>query len=220
MRKSSYIILILWLGVWWADCVSARGYFMFPCATSDTTAGTAEGETSAHPVLAQGVLLVAGKNLLDPNFARTVILITEYGDEGTTGLVLNKRTTLAASHALPQLDGLAAGPDRIHIGGPIAVNHIHMLVKGDNVPGGATNIVDNIFMIDTMEVLRELGPEHMHQDNARLYLGYTGWAPGQLETELLHGDWFIWKASSEVIFSKHPESIWYELIYLVTAKWT
>lgn len=193
---------------------------MYSCATSDTTtAGTAEGKPAAHPVLAQGVLLIAGKNLLEPNFARTVILLTEYGDEGAAGLVLNRRTTLAASQALPQLEGLVANLDTIHIGGPIAVNHIRLLVKGATIPEGARQVIDDIFMINTIEALRQLGSEHMHKDDVRLYMGYAGWAPGQLETELLQGDWYIWAASSEVIFSKHPESIWNELIYLATAKW-
>ena len=219
MRKSIYIILLFWLGVWWADVVVAGGYVMFPCVTSDSTAGTAEGKATAHPVLAQGVLLIAGKNLLDPHFTRTVILLTDYGDEGTAGLVLNRRTTLAAGQALPQLEGLVANLDTIHIGGPIAVNHIRLLVKGDTVPEGARQVIDDIFMINTIEALRLLGPEHLHKDDVRLYMGYAGWAPGQLETELLRGDWFIWPASSEVIFSKHPENIWHELIYLATAKW-
>lgn len=220
MRKSICVILILWLGTWWADVVSAGGYVVFPCASAETTAaGTAQGTAPAHPVLAQGVLLVAGKNLLDPNFARTVILLTEYGDGGAAGLVLNRRTPLSASQVLPQLEGLLAKLDTIHIGGPVAVNHIRLLVKSDMVPEGARQLVDNIFMIDSVEALRQLGPEQMHKDNIRLYMGYAGWASGQLESELLRGDWFIWPASSEVIFSKNQDSIWHELIYLATAKW-
>ena len=220
MRKSICVILILWLGTWWADVVSAGGYVLVPCASlNTTTAGTAQGTAPAHPVLTQGVLLIAGKNLLDPNFARTVILLTEYGDGGAVGLVLNRRIPLSASQVMPQLEELLANLDTIHIGGPVAVNHLRLLVKSDIVPGGARQVVDNIFMIDSVEALRQLGPEHRHKDDIRLYMGYAGWASGQLETELLRGDWFIWPASSEVIFSKNQDSIWHELIYLATAKW-
>ena len=193
---------------------------MYPCATlAMTAAGTVEGNPPAHPVLAQGVLLIAGKNLLDPTFARTVILLTDYGEGGAAGLVLNRRTTLSASQILPQLGGFLANLDTIHIGGPVAVNHIRMLVKSDIAPEGARQLVGNIFIIDTVEALTQLGPGHMHKDDVRLYMGYSGWAAGQLETELLRGDWFIWPASSAIIFSQNPESIWHELIYLATAKW-
>ena len=220
MCKSICIILVLWLGSWWAHVVTAGSYTPFPCAASDATiAVAAEKKPAAHPVLAQGVLLIAGKNLLDPNFARTVILLTEFGDGGAAGLVLNRRTTLSASQALPQLGGIGADLDTIHIGGPVAMNHIHLLVNGDNIPGVGRPVVDNIFMIDTVEALRRLEPERMHKDDIRLFVGYAGWAPGQLETELLRGDWFIWPATSEVIFNKHPENVWHELIYLATAKW-
>lgn len=220
MRKSVCIIMALWLGSWWADVVTGGSYILFPCAVSDATvSAAAEGKPPAHPVLKQGVLLIAGENLLDPIFARTVILLTEYGDEGVAGLVLNRRITTSAIQALPQLGEYGADPDTIHIGGPVAVNYIRLLVKGDNIPGVGRPIVDNIFMIDTVGALRQLESERVRKGDIRMFLGYAGWAPGQLETELLHGDWFIWPATSEVIFNKHPENVWHELIYLATAKW-
>jgi putative transcriptional regulator len=201
MHKSTYLILIFCLGTWCtagkADVIKAQG----------------------HPLLAQGVLLIAGKNMADPLFTRTVILLTEYGSDGAAGLVLNRPTTLAASQVLPQIKGLVANPDTIHVGGPVAVDHIRLLVKGDDVPQGAQQIVDHIFMINTMETLRQLESYHIYKDNIRLYMGYAGWAPGQLETELLEGDWYIWPVSSEVIFSKHPENVWQELINLAMANW-
>ena len=194
---------------------------MFPVARSEMAGpGMALENTPGHPALAQGILLIAGKNLVDPIFARTVVLITEHDANGTTGLVLNRRTNISPGHALPQLGEFAAHLDPIHLGGPVAANHIRLLVKSDHVPQGAKLVVDHIFLVDSMETLRQLDPESNNQDNIRVYMGFAGWAPGQLETELVRGDWHTWPAGNAIIFSKTPENIWYELIYLATAKWT
>ena len=219
MHKSTCIALICWLMVWWVDVLAAGGPVMVPCVTLVPAVAAAEGKAPVHPILAQGILLIAAKNLLDPHFARTVILLTDYDDNGAAGLVLNRRTNLTASQVLPQFKELVTGLDTIHIGGPIAVNHIRLLIMGDTVPEGARRIIDNIFMINTVEDLKQLGSEHLHKDDTRLYMGYAGWGPGQLEMELLRGDWYTWPASSELIFSNHPENIWNELVYLATATW-
>ena len=221
MNKTVIVLAFLWPSLWCADSLQGGDYSMLPAASPEMTGpGVAPEKAPGHTVLAEGVLLIAGKNLLDPNFARAVILITEYDAQGTTGLVLNRPTKIPVSHALPQLKELAEHPETIHSGGPVAANLIHLLVKSDLVPQGAKQLVDNIFMVDSMETLRQLELEGNNKNEIRVYMGFSGWAPGQLETELLHGDWYIWPASSTVIFSKNPENIWYELIYLATAKWT
>ena len=216
MKNSVIAASFLWLCLWCTGYTQAESGAPLPAGTPETPPVTAPG----HPALAQGVLLIAGKNLLDPNFSQSVVLITEYGEHGTNGLVLNRRTTVAASRLLPQLENLAARLDAIHIGGPVAVNHVNLLVKSGQVPEGASTVVDNIFVVNSMEALKQLELENKVEGKIRAYMGFAGWAPGQLETELLRGDWHIWPASSTIIFSETPENIWYELIYLATAKWT
>ncbi|MGH8120921.1 MAG: YqgE/AlgH family protein, partial [Gammaproteobacteria bacterium] len=218
---SLLVISLLWLGLWRMDLAPAQGGVLLPAANPDAMdTGTPPATAPSHTPLAKGVLLIAGKDLADPNFSRAVVLITEYSDQGTTGLVLNKRTSVSASRLLPQLENLSAHLDAIHIGGPVAVNHINLLVKSGNAPQGAQLVVDNIFVVNSMTTLKQLEEENKNGDNIRVYMGFAGWAPGQLETELLRGDWHIWPASSAIIFSETPENIWYELIYLATAKWT
>lgn len=214
-------ISLLWLGPWNMGSITTGNGPIFPVAKPDVAvAAMAPGQTPGHPALKQGVLLIAGKNLLDPFFERAVVLITEYGASGTTGLVLNRRVKLSPGHDLPQLGDVTRHLDAVYLGGPVATNNLRLLVKSDKGPQGARMVVDNIFMIDTMETLRQLDPENIHNENVRMYMGFAGWAPGQLEIELLRGDWYIWPASSTIIFSKIPENIWYELISLVTATWT
>jgi len=214
MKKSILIFTLLWLGLWFTDILQVGISALFPAAGAEPEA------TPGHPALAQGVILIAGKNLVDPNFSRSVILITEYDADGTAGLILNKRTKLSATHLLPQLGSLAAQLDDIHVGGPVALDHIHLLVQSASVPQGAKPVVDDIFIVDSMETLKQLELGNSHEGSIRVFMGFAGWAPGQLETELLRGDWYIWPATSTIIFSKFPENIWYELIYLATAKWT
>lgn len=201
------------------DILYGQDAFFTIAATGNPDAAKGPEPAPARPSLAQGVLLIAGKNLLDPFFEQTVVLITEYGDGGSAGLVLNRRVKSLPAHALPQLGDLAGHLDAMYLGGPVATNHLRLLVKSDTPPAGARMIVDNVFLIDTREALQQLDPGHMRADNMRLFMGFAGWAPGQLETELLRGDWHIWPASSKIIFSMTPENIWYALIYLATAKW-
>ena len=172
----------------------------------------------AHPTLAQGVLLVAGKELADPNFSRSVVLITDYGAQGTMGVVLNRRATLTAP--LPQFKPLELHPDAIHFGGPVGLNRIMLLVRSDAALPGARRILEQVFMVDNYEALSQMQPQHRDVHNFRIYAGFAGWAPGQLEAELLRGDWHILPATSAIIFSDTPDEIWNELIYLATAKWT
>ena len=109
MVKSVLLISMLWFGTWSKEYISAGTWSMFPVARSETAGAVmAQESTSAHPALAQGVLLIAGKNLVDPVFERTVVLITEYNANGTIGLVLNRRTNIPPGNALPQLGDLAA----------------------------------------------------------------------------------------------------------------
>jgi Putative transcriptional regulator len=179
-----------------------------------------QGSEVAHPKLATGVLLIAGKNLNDRNFERTVILITGYDAGGTTGLVLNRRTKIPVRQALPDIEEITALLDDLYIGGPVATNHIRLLVKADQIPHGARQMVDDVYLIDTMESFKRLDLKGMDNHSVRLYMGFAGWAPGQLETEMLRGDWHTLPATSRAVFNATPENLWYELIYLAMAIWT
>jgi putative transcriptional regulator len=171
------------------------------------------------PGLAKGVLLIAGKELRDPNFERTVVLITEYDAKGTVGLVINRRTKIPVSEALPELQKMLPILDHLYIGGPVAMNSINLLIRSGVPLADTIQVTDNIYLIDTLEQFNKLSPDEIEPANLRLYSGFAGWAPGQLESELIRGDWHLWHSSTEIVFDSVPENVWHDLIRLVSAKW-
>ena len=171
------------------------------------------------PALAKGVLLIAGKELRDPNFEKTVVLITEYDAKGTVGLVINRRTKIPVSEALPELQKILPIFDHLYIGGPVAMNSINLLIRSGVPLTDAIQVTDDIYLIDTLEQFNKLSPDEIEPDNLRLFSGFAGWAPGQLESELIRGDWHLWHSSTETVFDSVPENVWHDLIRLVSAKW-
>lgn len=171
------------------------------------------------PGLAKGVLLIAGKELRDPNFEKTVILITEFDAKGTVGLVINRRTKIPVSEALPELQKMLPILDHLYIGGPVAMNSINLLIRSEVPLADATHVTHDIYLIDTLEQFDKLSPDEIEPDNLRLFSGFAGWAPGQLESELIRGDWHLWHSSAEIVFDSVPGNVWHDLIRLVSAKW-
>lgn len=171
------------------------------------------------PALAKGVLLIAGKELRDPNFEKTVVLITEFNDKGAAGLVINRRTKIPVSEALPELKQLIPILEHLYIGGPVAVNSIHLLVRSESSLANAIAVIDDIYLINTLDQFRQLVLDDIQPGDLKLFSGLAGWAPGQLESELIRGDWYLWHTDSETVFNSDPEYIWHDLIRIASAKW-
>jgi len=171
------------------------------------------------PALAKGVLLVAGKKLHDPNFEKTVVLITEFDNKGTTGLIINRRTNISVAETLPELKKMVPGLEHLYLGGPVALNSINLLIKSEQPVATTQPVTDGIYLINTLGQLNQLVPDDIEAGNLRLFSGMAGWAPGQLESELIRGDWYLWHTSAETVFSPQPGMLWDELIQIVSAQW-
>lgn len=188
-------------------------------ATNSHDSNATTGLHYLNPVLHKGVLLIAAENLVDPNFSRTVILVTEINEEGTSGLVLNRRTSIPIARALPQILKIFPAPDYLYTGGPVTANAVNLLVNTDTPLSKANNIIDHIYLINTLELFNKIIVKNINIKSIRLYSGIAAWAPGQLESELIRGHWYLWHASEDIIFNKTPDSIWEGLIKIVTARW-
>ncbi len=171
--------------------------------------------------LGKGVFLVASRKLSDPNFSQTVILITGYNETGTVGLIINRQADLPISELFPHLDKLKTLTGKVHFGGPVAIHQIQVLFQTDTTTtlAGSRQIVENIFMVNSMSLFNQINNGELQPGALNIYAGYAGWAAGQLESELLRGDWYLWQADSASIFSKPAQDIWPELIQLVTSQW-
>lgn len=155
----------------------------------------------------RGRLLLAGPSLEDPNFRRTVVFMIEHNEDGALGVVLNRPSPIDLAEALPQWADLAAAPPAVFIGGPVeqgAVLGLGRLVA-DAPPDGLTPVHAGIGVLDL-----EADPVGLVGDvgGIRLFTGYSGWGPGQLEGELALGGWFVIDAEPGDITTTEPDDLW------------
>jgi putative transcriptional regulator len=158
-----------------------------------------------------GRLLVAEPMLGDPNFDRTVVLMIEHTDEGALGIVLNRPTEVLVAEALPDWRLLVVDPPVLHVGGPVEERSGWCLARAarpDSLAGfvpvrGDLGLLD--LSADPDELVGELS-------KARLYAGYSGWGPGQLEHELAQDAWFVVDAEPDDPFQVDGASLWKRIL--------
>jgi putative transcriptional regulator len=158
-----------------------------------------------------GRLLVAEPMLDDPNFDRTVILMVEHSDEGALGLVLNRPTDVDVVEALPAWRSLVADPPVLFVGGPVEGQSGWCLARLR--PGvhqsGFVSILGHLGLLELdLDPAELAGPVLA----ARIYAGYSGWGPGQLEQELAEGTWFVLDADPADPFLPDGEQLWQRIL--------
>jgi putative AlgH/UPF0301 family transcriptional regulator len=162
--------------------------------------------------LAAGKLLVASRDLADPNFAHTVVLLVRYNADGVAGLVINRRTDLPLSQVL---EGVKAAKDRsdpVYVGGPVERPSLFCLLYSQNKPEGAEHIFGGTYLIETKSLFEQIIATRPDPRDFHVYLGYAGWSKEQLRMEVAGGSWFIFPADTESVFGKDPDSLWPQLI--------
>ena len=171
----------------------------------------------------RGQYLIAGKQLRDRNFFKTVILIVEHGEDGAMGLVVNRAfEALSFPELLSQL-GIEGGSSRqdflIHTGGPVEMGRGFVLHSSDFVRDG-TMVVDNdVALTASVEILRAIadgaGPRR-----SLLALGYSGWGPGQLEREIRANGWLHAPADEDLVFSEDIDGKWQRAVAKIGVDWS
>lgn len=153
----------------------------------------------------RGQLLIAGPGLEDPNFRRSVVLIAEHGDGGAMGLILNRPSHTAVGEAAPELLEVAGSDDLIHEGGPVQPTAVVVLAEFDAIHDAAAVVLEDIgFLAAGADLASAAGVTR----RTRVFAGYAGWGPGQLEAELERDDWIVTPARREEIFSADPAGLW------------
>ena len=176
-------------------------------------------EPGAREELAKGKFLVASRRLIDPNFRETVVLLIEYGMEGAMGLVINRPSQVKLATLFPDIKELEQRKDAVYLGGPVAVNRMLMLIGSSQTPRGSIPVIRDVYLSSSMEELERLIKNAAKNERFRIFAGYSGWAPSQLDFERTRGDWHVLKADAETIFAQNPSEIWQELIRRATVKW-
>lgn len=195
---------------------------MHPAAQGLPRAGPTAAPRGGRPSsdrIARGVFLVASELLNDPNFSQTVVLLLEYDNSGAMGLVINRPTEVSLASLLPEEDNLEGREARIFIGGPVSRTRLFLLVRSASRPRHSEPVVDGVFASTSLETLHEIIAEESEVAAFQAYAGYAGWGPGQLDAELMRGDWLVSPADSETVFDKATETIWPELIQKSKGLW-
>lgn len=149
--------------------------------------------------------------LRDPNFHRTVVLLVHHDDEGTFGVVLNRPTEVTATGLCSTLalDWHGATEKWICWGGPVQPQ-TGWLLMGDAASLGSCEEVkrvgEGIHFAGSLDVLRQVAQDP--PCDLQMLLGYAGWGPGQLESELAEGAWIVAPLSRDVVFDVDPDEMW------------
>jgi putative transcriptional regulator len=162
--------------------------------------------------LAAGKLLVAHEDLPDPNFADTVVLLITYDEEGAMGLVINRSTDIPLSKLFEDMEGAKGRNDRAFAGGPVARTGVVALVRSREQPEQSRHVFADVHLITTQEVLEKSMKAGTNESAFRVYIGYAGWGPGQLDHEVELGTWHILRGEAEVVFDAKPDSVYSRLI--------
>jgi putative transcriptional regulator len=154
-------------------------------------------------------LLVASPQLLDPNFARTVVLITEHNDEGAMGIILNRPATTTVVDAAPELEDLVEPGEDVFVGGPVQPSSVIVLAEWDSPDDAAVPVFDGIGFVGA-----DADPDELARtvSRARVFAGFAGWSGGQLEAELERDDWILEPALPEDVFTLAPEQLWSDVL--------
>jgi putative transcriptional regulator len=162
--------------------------------------------------LAVGKLLVSARGLADPNFTESVVLLIERDDKGTVGLMINRRSRAPMSKVLQNLDIAKHGSDPVFLGGPVELDTVFGLFRSQKKPDEGTSVLSEVYLVSSKESLEKTLAATSSANDVHLYLGYCGWAAGQLENEMRLGGWWIFDASAGLVFDPTPDSVWSRLI--------
>jgi len=153
----------------------------------------------------RGQLLIASPALTEPTFSRTVILVTEHTDEGAMGVVLNRPSDAEVGDAVPELAELAGEHTVVFAGGPVQVQVLIVLAEFRDRAAAAAIVVADVGLVSA-DVETEALVEATRR--ARVFAGYAGWGPGQLDSELDEDAWIVEPPVPGELFAEDPEGLW------------
>lgn len=154
------------------------------------------------------VLLVSMPQMLDPNFARTVILLAEYGRHGAFGLVVNRQMSEPAHQVVKAEPPIDIQKDvHLYVGGPVEPNRAWVLTAHRELDGDALQIVDGVYLSAAPELIRHT-LQSFPDPQVRLVIGYSGWAPGQLDDELASSSWLMAPVEPDLVFETPLNVMW------------
>lgn len=160
----------------------------------------------------KGRLLLATPSLIEPQFDRTVIYVLEHHDDGAVGVVLNRSSDEALDEPLDRWIDLQSPPSSVFEGGPVEDNALIALAvmkQPDMDDESLTPIVGEIASAD-LTADPAIVAAAVHE--VRVFRGYAGWGPGQLDGEIDEGAWLVLDAQTADVFSNTPDELWRDVL--------
>jgi putative transcriptional regulator len=162
--------------------------------------------------LAQGKILIMQRSAPDPLFARSVIVLARYDQTGALGLMIHYRSDLTIERALAGIKGAAKRTDSLFVGGPVALQGVLALLRSDSPPADASHVAGRLYLLSSRQSIGAALSKGRKPSEFHVFLGYTGWGPGQLEREVRLNGWYIFDYDENLVFDEHPETLWKRLI--------
>ena len=170
--------------------------------------------------MANAVFLIASPALQDPNFRETVVLVTHPREGGPWGVIINRPLDHRLSEVFTEYETLKNRKDVLFFGGPVAREGLVFLVRSLKPPPRAVPVLHDVYFISDIDWIDGLLQRPEPTRGLRVYSGYSGWAPGQLQREIARGGWHVLPADAATVFDQDPARIWPELIKRAGTKQT
>jgi putative transcriptional regulator len=158
---------------------------------------------------AQGCLLLSEPFMLDPNFKRTVVLLAEHNENGTIGFILNRPINVKLNEAVAELPGNG----KLYYGGPVGTDQLFFIhTLGDRIDG-SMEIRKGIYWGGNFETVKFMLKENLFSEGEIFFfIGYSGWAPKQLEKEMNENSWIVASMKPEYLRNKHFDTLWADVL--------
>lgn len=158
----------------------------------------------------KGKILISEPFLNDPNFKRTIILLSEHNEDGSVGFILNKPTDLMLNDTLDDFPEFKAP---VYFGGPVQLNTLQFIHKAGDIIEGSVEIMPGLFWGGSFEALRDkIDLGIITPNDFRFFIGYSGWAEEQLKEEMKINSWIVADTKIEDIFSDEPDNLWRDIL--------
>lgn len=193
-----------------ALCVRCRTITLLACLALGFGL-SAVGPATAEPL--PSLVLVASEQLDDPRFRQTVVLVTRHGGarSGAIGIIVNRPLRTTLRQIFPKIPESADAP-ALHYGGPVSPeNLVYLFRTTQQVPAEVLEVHPRVYLAQSPALLGRLLHRELRADGLRVFAGYAGWAPGQLETEIRRGDWLLLPVGDDILFPSVPQGLWKEL---------
>ena len=188
---------------------------MHPCSAVKwllgiVVTGLSVAASAAEPLPTTGRFLIANESIKDPRFSKTVILMVDYEPKGALGIIVNRPLSVTLHRAFPETEWSTDSPGHMWYGGPVTPDRAAVLLRtNDELKYSQTVLTGLKFSAhnDAFAMANKMSDA----SHFRIYAGYAGWGPGQLDNEMKRGDWRVVPATIDAVFTPEPTKLWRQL---------